>query len=58
MAATTSSEQKSFGLAGDEREENKEAMAMIRKRLKPGRTRNGVIKGDTRSLYISPSECT
>ena len=58
MAATTSSEQKNVGLAGDEPGEGKEIVAMVKKRLKPGRTRNGVIKGDTRSLYISPSECT
>ena len=30
--------------------------AHVKKRLKPGRKLNGVVKGDTRSMYISPGK--
>ena len=28
----------------------------VKRRARPGRKLNGVVRGDTRSLYISPSE--
>lgn len=34
----------------------KEPMSVVKRRQKPGRKPNGVIKGDTRSMYISPGE--
>ena len=56
--AATQSEQKAptRAMAADDRGEAKEATATVRRRPKPGRKLNGVVKGDTRSMYISPGE--
>ena len=59
--AATQSEQKAptHAMAADDRGEadmQKEATATVRRRPKPGRKLNGVVKGDTRSMYISPGE--
>ena len=37
-------------------EGEKEPVATVKRRIKPGRKPNGVIKGDTRSMYISPGK--
>lgn len=57
MAATGSEQKIPLLVVADERgEADKEPVATVKRRQKPGRKLNGVIKGDTRSMYISPGE--
>lgn len=57
--ATSGSDLKvpSLEIPADERGEvDKEAVSTVKRRHKPGRKLNGIVKGDTRSMYISPSK--
>lgn len=58
--ATSGSDLKvpSLAIPADERGEmDKDPVSTVKKRQKPGRKLNGIVKGDTRSMYISPSKC-
>lgn len=58
--ATSGSDLKvpSLAIPADDRGEiEKESVSTVKKRQKPGRKLNGIVKGDTRSMYISPSKC-
>ena len=57
--AATGSEQKipTLVVPKEERlEVERESASTVKRRQKPGRKLNGVVKGDTRSMYISPGE--
>lgn len=56
--ATSGSDLKvpSIAIPADDRGElDKQSVSTVKKRQKPGRKLNGIVKGDTRSMYISPT---